>query len=275
MSQQLKYLSRIRDEFDAVICGVNGVIFSGGKLNQNCIDTLIKLYQSGKKVTLASNSGQRVNDLFRALKYAHVPMNIFSAMITAGEIAHFYLKNNPSLGHSYYKLGEEDSLVVRGLDYKRTDNMVMADFLLAETHENGLYAEKYDMLVHQALDLKLPMVCVGNNTLVIGKNGVVSSVGALAEQYAMLGGKIIPFGKPDVRIAAYLTEEMADVSPARCLVIGDCMSTDIRMGNQFKAKTLLITAGVHQILDDQSQKIDELSESYGLNVDYYMEDLSW
>lgn len=275
MSQQLKYLSRIRDEFDAVICGVNGVIFNEGKFNQQCIDTLSKLYQSGKKVTLASNSGQRVNDLFNILKNASVPMNIFYAMITAGEIAHFYLKNNYSLGHTYYSVTGQDSLVAKGLDYQKTDSLVMADFLLAETSENGLNLEGIDGLVSQALDLNLPMVCVGNNTSVVGKNGIVASVGALAEKYAMLGGKIIPFGKPDVRIAAYLTEEMADVSPSRCLVIGDCMSTDMRMGNQFKAKTLLMTGGVHQIFGNVSEKIDELSESYGLNIDYYAEDLVW
>ena len=93
MTQKLKYLSRIKDEFDSVICGVNGVFVFGEQTDKTAVETLIKLYQSGKKVALASNSGMRVKDLYYALKQKDVPMNIFYAMITAGEIAHFYLKN--------------------------------------------------------------------------------------------------------------------------------------------------------------------------------------
>ena len=59
------------------------------------------------------------------------------------------------------------------------------------------------------------------------------------------------------------------------MVIGDCMATDMRLGNAFKAKTLLLTGGVHQLADAQSQQIDVLSANYGLHVDYYTENLQW
>jgi ribonucleotide monophosphatase NagD (HAD superfamily) len=97
----------------------------------------------------------------------------------------------------------------------------------------------------------------------------------LAEQYAMQGGKIIPFGKPDPRIAAYLSESIADFHYNRCLVIGDCMATDMRMGNSVKAQTLLITSGVLQLKNPGDQQINELSQNYGLSIDYYMENLQW
>lgn len=92
MNSLIKHISRIRDEFDTVICGVNGVFTDGQKVFPESVDALTKLYQSGKKIALASNSGLRVQNLFWHLKRCGMPMNIFYALITAGEIAHYYFK---------------------------------------------------------------------------------------------------------------------------------------------------------------------------------------
>ena len=104
MSKIIKHISRIRDEFDTVICGVNGVICNGLNFFPESAEALIKLYQSGKKIAVASNSGMRVQDLFLLLKRHGLPMNIFYAMITAGEIAHFYLKNQTSIEQRIFLL---------------------------------------------------------------------------------------------------------------------------------------------------------------------------
>ena len=275
MSQKLKYISRIKDDFDVVICGVNGVFMRGEKIIPCSVETLIKLYQSGKKIALASNSGFRVRDLYYLLKRCDVPMNIFYAMITAGEIAHFYLKNNRSLGKTYFNLTGEKSSAMEGLNYTMTDSMVMADFILAETYGSGLDMQKVSYELEQALHLRIPMVCVGNNTSIVTDSGIMASVGTAAEKYAMMGGEIIPIGKPDVRIAAYLTEKTAGFDKKRCLVIGDCMSTDMRMANAFGAQTLFLTQGVHITTGNADKHVDDLSNNYGLNVDYYMEKLQW
>jgi len=274
MNQKLKYISRIKDDFDIVICGVNGVLMRGNTIYADSIDALVKLYQSGKKVALASNSGMRVKDLYYFLKHKDVPMNIFYAMITAGEIAHFYLRNH-NLGKSYYSLTEKVSRAAEGLNYNAVDSMVMADFIIAET--DGTYQSNSDFspLLEQALHLRLPLLCIGNNTSLMHESGVVAGMGVVAEKYALMGGKVIPFGKPDVRIAAYLTEGIPEFQSQRCLVIGDNMSTDMRMGNNFAAQTLLIAGGVHQLQNNFEQQLNDLSESYGLNIDYYTETLQW
>lgn len=275
MTQKIKYLSRIKDEFDFVICGVNGVFMYGNNADAAAVDALIKLYQSGRKIVLASNSGMRVRDLYYSLKQKDIPMNIFYAMITAGEIAHFYLKNNQKLGQKYFNLCGGKSKTAAGLDYSAADSMVMADFIIAETEYCGLDIASVTPLLEQALHLHLPFLCIGNNTSLIVPDGVVESVGAVAEQYAMMGGQVIPFGKPDVQIASYLTEGMPGFLAHRCLIIGDCMATDMRMGNNFGAKTLLIGSGVHQIFENIDRRLSDLSADYGLNVDYFMEKLTW
>lgn len=273
MSQRLKYISRIKDEFDIAICGMNGVFVKGSYICPNQIDTLVKIYQSGKKVMIATNSGWRVHQIFCWLKQNGVPMNIFSAIISAGEIAHFYLKNNQTLGKRYYPLSQCN--IMQGLDFEKTADIKTADFVLAETDMQGLNVDQCMAFLGEALRRKLPLVCVGNNTSILTENGISGSVGMLAEQYAMQGGKIIPFGKPDARIGAYLCENIADFKCSRCLIIGDCMATDMRLGNSIKAQTLLLTNGVHQLPQPTSAQIDDLSRNYGLNIDYYMEELRW
>lgn len=275
MARKINYISRIKDTFDIVISGVNGVFMRGNQADNETIDALIKMYQSGKRVALASNSGMRVQDMYYALKKKDVPMNIFCAMITAGEIAHYYLKSHPQIGHTYYNLAGGPSAVANGLNFRQADSVVMADFIVAETSGEGVDESGLLTVLEQALHLRLPMLCVGNNTSVVTENGVFPSIGACAERYAMMGGEIIPFGKPDVRIAAYLTENMPQFDKKRCLVIGDCMTTDMRMGNAFGAQNLLLTDGVHQLNGDVERQINDLSGSYGLNVDYYTEKLQW
>lgn len=275
MNKPVKHISRIRDEFDIVICGVNGVITDGRRIFPESVDALVKLYQSGKKIALASNTGMRVQDLFFFLKHGGVPMNIFYAIITAGEIAHFYLKKQKNIGSMYFSVAANEHGVIGRLPFEKVDSVVLTDFVLAETTENGIDTVKEAPVLEQALNLHLPFLCVGNDTGLVTDKGVRSSVGALAEQYAMMGGKIIPFGKPDARIAAYLTEGLGDFDVSRCLFIGDNMATDMRMGSNFGGKNLLLTNGVHQLRGDLAKQVDELSTGYGLSVDYCMEKLQW
>lgn len=274
MVKIIKYISRINDDFDCIICGVNGVITDGTDIFDSAVEALSHLYLDGKKIVLATNSGQRVSELFEILKKQHLPMHIFSAMITAGELAHYSLKNRNDLGLMYYPLSQHESSIMQNLKYQKTDSPVLADFVLAETTLENFNHEENLKILEQAINLKLPMVCVGNNTVMMSPEGVQTSVGSLAEQYALMGGKIITFGKPDVRIAKYLTEGL-NINSERCLVIGDNMATDMKMGFGFKAKNLLVCSGVHQIKGDIEQRISDLSLNYGIDIDFATENLQW
>ncbi len=272
MVKNIKYISRIKDDFDCVICGTNGVITDGKNIFPEAVEALNYLYLEDKKIVLASNLGLRVRELFDFLRQKRFPVHIFHGMITAGEIAHYSLKNNNDFGNLYYPLVQNNGGVMQGLKYQKTDSIVLADFVLAETTLNSFDFDKNMHILEQALGLKLPMICVGNNTVMLNEKGVVSSIGSLAEQYALMGGKIITFGKPDVRIAKYLTENL-NVLPERCLVIGDNMATDMKMGINFKAQTMLICSGVHQIAKDDAKKLDDISQNFGFEIDYSMEKL--
>ena len=275
MSQRLKYISRIKDEFDTVICGLNGVITCGLTINHNNLDALIKIYQSGKKIMLAANCGWRVADLFYFLKNSGVPMNIFYTMITAGEIAHFYLKNKPLTGNRYYSLPAQIPHALSSLNYTQVKDISDADFIVTATDAEGLDVDACQTILRQALPHRLPLLCIGNNTTFIAPNGLKNGAGAVAEQYAMMGGTIIPFGKPDIHVAKYLCEGISHFKKSRCLVIGDTMATDMRLGNSFQAKTLLVTTGCHLLRQPTPEQINRLSTEYGLNIDYYTEQLQW
>jgi len=275
MAKILKHISRIKDDFDCVICGTNGVITDGKNIFPDAVEALNRLYLDGKKIVLATNMGLRVKELFDFLHKADFPMHIFHSMITAGEIAHYSLKNRDDLGMMYYPLVQNSGGIMQGLKYQKTDSVVLADFILAETTAENLQWEENLKILEQGLNLGIPMICVGNNTTMMSENGVQNSVGSLAEQYALMGGRIETFGKPDVRIAKYLTEHLKDISPEKCLVIGDNMATDMKMGVNFKAQTLLICSGIHQIKDDYDRKINDLSSNFGFNIDYATENLQW
>jgi hypothetical protein len=101
MSQKLKYISRIKDEFDTIICGVNGVFAYGDNILAPAVDALIKLYQSGKKITLASNSGMRVRDLYYALKqnFLSETVLIYVLFLTVYQVELQHLKPQTCLSY--------------------------------------------------------------------------------------------------------------------------------------------------------------------------------
>ena len=201
--------------------------------------------------------------------------HIFYALITAGEIAHYYFRRQKDIGSTYYTLNSEHCCALDKLDYEKVDSVLMADFLVAEQSEKGTEIAELMPILEQGAGLNLPLLCVGNDTLVLTPQAVKTAAGAIAEQYAMIGGKIISFGKPDLRIASYLTESLPDFDVSRCLFIGDNMATDMRLGNNFGGKNLLITSGIHQLTGNLIKQTDELSTGFGLNIDYCMEKLQW
>ena len=77
------------------------------------------------------------------------------------------------------------------------------------------------------------------------------------------------------KVSDICLDKIKEFEAQRCLVVGDGMATDIRMGNNFGAKTLFLTEGVHQLDVNVEQRLESLTESYGLNVDYYMERFIW
>lgn len=280
-------ISKIMDAHDVVVCGLNGVIYNGCKFNADAVEALIRLRKNGKQIILLSNTSMRLHALVKAFYDAGISPRLFNNIVTMGEIVHYQLKAPDSryaaLGKVYYNLGDaSDTGVFDGLDFQMTENAARADFLYAGktcTVPGSSAEDSMDILSHAA-SLGIPMLCIGNDTSAFVDGEIRSASGAFAEQYAILGGKILTVGKPDKTIVDYALESYKDIERSRILMIGDSVPVDIKAANAAGISSALISKGIHVNFLGEGYipdvtKTRELATTVGAYPDYVISSLRW
>ncbi|MDR1026705.1 MAG: TIGR01459 family HAD-type hydrolase [Lactobacillus sp.] len=286
MIKPIVNISKVIDEYDTVAVGLNGVLSDGIGIKTEAASALVNMKKQGKNIILISNSALRVELLALELKEKGFPLGVFSSIITAGEITHYKLKIKPgdfqAIGNSFFKIGPSTGLgVFAGLDYERVNDLARADFLYvcgAENADDTL--DKYLPFLEHAAGLNMPLLCVGNDTSTYTEGHISLAAGALAEQFAVLGGKIITIGKPDPSIFKYAFDDVEDFNPDRTLMIGDNLTTDIKGANLSGIHAALVSKGVHVNFLGEGYipdvaKTRELSTNFESYPDYVISNLRW
>lgn len=278
-------VSKIIDNYDTVVSGFNGVLYDGLQTNAEALHALKKCAAHGKKVSILTNAPLRVEQIARILSpQGNHHLSFLENIISAGELLHYQLKNAERFGLSgnkYYNLGgSSDVNVFSGLDYQQVKRLDEADFVFSgNVKSGGDTIESYQSLLEHAVALSLPMVSVGNDTATFERGVISLGAGALAEQYAVLGGKIFTCGKPQPEILSYAAEN-SQSSPERVLFIGDSFTTDVKSGNLFNADTVLISKGIHVNFLGEGyipdvEKARFLAMNFDVYPDYVISSLRW
>ena len=126
--------------------------------------------------------------------------------------------------------------------------------------------------------MALPFVCAGNDTSCFINGKLCLSSGAVAENYAILGGRILTLGKPDVRVVQYALEDIAQNE--NILIIGDNVATDIKAASLLGFDSILISKGRHVNFLGEGYipdvaKTRELSNSYDVSPSCVISAIRW
>ncbi len=278
-------ISKIIDNHDAVLCGFDGVLYDGKNVNKEALHALHKCSEAGKEVVVLTNSPLRVHSIIGLLLEGSASdLAFLSSVISAGEVLHYRLKDYTRLGlpgPKYYTLGNTSAeAVFAGTLCQKAGNLQQADFLFAGMPENeNDMLEKYMPALEHAFALGLPLLCVGNDVSTYYNGEISLGAGALAEQYAVMGGKILTFGKPDTAFLDYALESFS-YRPKSLLCIGDNFATDIKSGTLLNASTLLISKGVHVNMLGEGyipdvEKARNLAMNFDAWPDYVISGLRW
>ena len=284
MIKPIVNLSKTAENYDTFVLGFNGVLYEGGSILPGAADALRNLSSRGKKIILLTNMAWRVATIADWLLQNGINPQIFSCIMSAGEILHYKLKqgsgNYGAFGNNYYHLGlSADKGVFAGLDFIPVASLSSAHFLYMDTVADvNDTADTYRPILEQAAALGLPFVCAGNDTSCFKDGKICLAPGALAEQYAVIGGRIVTLGKPDTNIFKYCLDGIAD--PGNILVIGDNIATDIKGAVMLGWDSALVSKGVHVNFLGEGYipdvaKTRELSNSYDASPDYVISNLRW
>ncbi len=276
--------SKVAENYDTFVLGFHGVLTEGDGLLPEAVKTVMRLLEAGKNVVIISNSGKRIVSMVSEIQNGGINPALLSCVMTAGEILHYKLKcrsgDFAAIGDKYYHLGNSSYKgVFEGLDYTAVANIENAHFIYMDSVANVTDSlDKYLPDLEHAAALGLPFVCAGNDTSSFEAGKICLAAGALCEQYAVMGGRIITLGKPDIQMFNYCLSSVKDRE--RTLIVGDNLATDIKGAELLAIDSALISKGVHVnylgegYIPDVA-KTRELSNNYDVSPQYVMSGLRW
>ena len=262
-------LSKIAFDYDLFYIDIWGVIHNGLELNLSAIETLKKLEQNKKKFVLLTNAPRPNESVIEFLKKMGLK-DYYDKVFTSGEAALKYLKSDLN-NKKFFHIGppRDFDLFSSFKNFKET-NIDLADYILCtglfDNYDKDL--DYYKTLLKEHLTKK--MICTNPDLIVDRGNIREYCAGSVAKVFENLKGEVIYFGKPYPPVY----ELSAETRNKKVLCIGDNLNTDIKGANVQNFDALLITGGIHRN-EISDKKIENLTKSYNVKVNYIQTELKW
>lgn len=246
MSQKAANLSEIADQFDVFLLDAFGVLNVGERAITGAPERVRELQRAGKIVIVVSNAASYPKRVL-VQRYVQLGFNIPSAnILTSREVILAALSARPA-----HSIGLMASLEFGGEELEHLDAKFLDDdadlfdaveeFVLIGSSE---WTENRQALLEASLRANPRPVLVGNPDIVAPVVGGLSrQPGHYAHRLADATG-VVPefFGKPFANIFdTVLSRVPDDIAPARIVMVGDTLQTDILGGRVAGIKTALVT----------------------------------
>jgi len=244
---------------DGYIFDLDGTIYTGQQALPGAVELIAKLRQMGNKILFVSNkpleSRQAYADKLTSLGIPTPPEDVLTSAYILGR----YLSHNYP-GLNYYVIGEENLRVelknyglrilddlwdqdpTQVLDTRGIDAVVVAfDRTLNYRKLNTAY---------QALMQGARFFATNADKACPMPDGTIPDAGATIAALEYLSGRKVELvaGKPSPLILE-VAMNLLELPTSKCLLVGDRLETDIRMGVEAGMKTALVLTGVSSRLD--------------------------
>lgn len=284
--RRLTDLLTLRDDHDAFLVDVWGVLHAGGPLHEGVVGTLEALADSGARVTFLSNSSRLGAPMADSLVALGVRRELFVEVLSSGDVTREVLARrdeavfarsgasprvlhvgNPGFVPWLFELG------LTFVDPDPADPTCGEPELIVATGvpatAAALDAERTRLAPLAARGV--PMVCTNPDPLIPSPSGkVVLGPGAVARVYAELGGPTFLFGKPHAPIYREAIARLGTPTH-RIVAVGDMLPTDIAGARAAGLTSVLVTTGVHAAdlgaAGDREHALEALFERHGARPD--------
>ncbi len=256
MTKMIRSLAEVAAGYDAVFCDLWGCLHNGKAPFPAAVAALRAFRAGGGRVVLMTNAPRPRSAVERQLNAMGVPQDAWDLIVSSGDAAQAAMLQG-AVGRKVFHIGavkdepffsefpgdmaalaasqpaiervgmlDAEGIVCTGLadDQTETPADYRAQLLLGKTRG-------------------LPMLCANPDIVVDMGEKRAYCAGALAEDYANMGGEVLYYGKPHPPIYDLARRRMGLDDP-RILCIGDGIATDVQGGIAEGLDTLFITGGI-------------------------------
>jgi HAD superfamily hydrolase (TIGR01459 family) len=238
--------------YDVLISDVWGVVHDGLWALEPACAALTAFRETGGAVVLLSNAPGPSEQVAEVIDAKRVPRGCWDALVTSGDVTKALIAE--SHHRKVFHIGwQEDRAIFEGADVELVGEDEAEIVVATELNDYRTETpDQYRALLERFAVRGLPFIC-GNPDLVVhvGER-LLPCAGALATIYEQLGGSVAWAGKP-YRPAYDLALEAArsargghPVDPAKVLVIGDAVRTDLAGARLMGFDSLFIAGGIHR-----------------------------
>jgi HAD superfamily hydrolase (TIGR01459 family) len=277
-------LSDIADQYDALICDVWGVVHDGHHAHAAACDALSRFRQNHGPVVLLTNAPRVPAAVVEQFTAIGVPSDCYDAIVSSGGAARAEIARRSASGRLplYYIGTDRDVSIFAGLDVTLT-SLEEAELVLCTgmRDDDGEAPADYAAELQKVAARGLTMLCANPDLVVHRGSRLYWCAGALARDYAALGGPVVYYGKPHGPVYDMARAEIAGlrkgVAAARPLAVGDGMPTDIKGANAQRLDALFIADGIHgeEIEPYNAAHLTDLLGKGGVHAEAALRALTW
>jgi HAD superfamily hydrolase (TIGR01459 family) len=259
------------------------VVHDGHHAHEAACDALRRFRQNHGPVVLLTNAPRvpaAVQDQFKGIG---VPPDCYDVIVSSGGACRAELTRRSASGTLplYYIGSDRDLSIFQDLDI-RLSPLDEAKAALCtgmrddDTEVPGDYGAELAAMAARGLT----MLCANPDLVVHRGKRLYWCAGALARDYAALGGDIIYYGKPHRPVYDMARAEIAALSGGKAkkmLAIGDGMPTDIKGANAEGLDVLFIADGIHgeEVEPYTSEHLTQLLAKGGCHAAASLRALTW
>lgn len=276
-------LGELAPHYDALLCDVWGVVHNGKAAFEAATSALTQFRRAGGIVVMLTNAPRPSTEIPAQFAALGVPDSSWDGIVTSGDATKALLSQNAP--GPAFKLGppKDDRLYDgTGMTFAKLEEAKLVS-CTGFYDDNRETPGDYDALLAHAAGLNLPMICANPDKVVHFGDRLIYCAGALAENYAALGGEVVYTGKPHDTIYQLSYERLAalrghPVDKSRILAIGDGLPTDILGAASQSLDCLFITGGIHEAHFSGSayaEEVAHLLQDHQTRARYAMPVLRW
>jgi HAD superfamily hydrolase (TIGR01459 family) len=242
-------LDALFSRYAALLCDVWGVVHNGETHFPAAAAALKRAREAGLAVVLITNSPRRGADVIAQMRAIGVPDGAFDRLVSSGDVTRDLIAEGP---RRVFHIGaDRDINLYDGLDVELVEEFEADVVVCTGPYNDDVETpDDYKELLVRLRARNLPFICANPDIVVERGERLIWCAGAIARDYAQLGGRTLIAGKPHApiyRVALKAAGEVLgrELERGDVLAVGDGMMTDVKGGADNGFDVLYVSGGIH------------------------------